>query len=305
MKRRRFLFVSPWSGSGICARFEGEGGDGGGGGGEPWYAKDGFTEEQLPTVKRYKTRESWNNAHFEQRKTIAQHEAAAPPDATKLKPEEFMPKLREWRARAGGIIDSKAVKVNFPDDLKGYIEGHLPNLAKEIAEDAAEIGMTQIEIDAKVEKLAKTIRTRMENEGTAAADAKRAQDEAMAEADKKLTELWGDKKEAQDNNSTLFAHKMDELLFAVDNEALSEEEIADRGGLLAQDLRKLDPDSRQRMTRLFNFLWNKLYAESETPSTGNRTTDNLYADRLAKVKAQYPKRPELWDQMARDTSIEL
>lgn len=36
VRRRRFLFTSPWCGGTVCARFEGEGGDGGGGAQAHW-----------------------------------------------------------------------------------------------------------------------------------------------------------------------------------------------------------------------------------------------------------------------------
>ena len=69
----------------------------GGAGGDPtpletsWWRDDEFTEEQLPVVKRYKTRQAWNTSHFEQRKAISAQ--VSPPDPANLTPEEYAAKL--------------------------------------------------------------------------------------------------------------------------------------------------------------------------------------------------------------------
>jgi hypothetical protein len=267
---------------------------------DAWYAKDEFSAEQLPVVSRYKDRASFNKAFFEQRHKIS--EQASPPDPAKLKPDEYLAKLKEYRSKAGVLIDPKAAKIVWPKDVAAYVEGRAPTLAAELASDAAEFGLTQLELDGKVAKLSDLFRQAMKNDETAKTDEENAKNKAAAEADKKLKELWGDTVETNTNNAVLFAGKMDETLLFQDNEALSEGERADRGGLLAQDLRNMAPEVRQRFVRLFNNLWGRLYAESAPTDIEGRGPTNLYNDRLSRVKQRWPNRPELWDQLARSSS---
>ena len=263
-----------------------------------WYADDEFTEEQLSVVNRYKDRAAFNKAFFEQRKTISTH--ATPPDASKLKPEEYAAKLKEYRAKAGGITDPEAFKIAWPSDIAGYIEGKDPELTSKIAANAAKFGLTQGELDVEIAERANQIRARMADEAAEATAAKQARDTAVADAAKALSDLWGDAVEQNTNNATLEIAKYDQTLFARDNESLSEQEIADRGGKLAQFVRELPPDKRNMVLRLFNNMYIRDSAESGPMHTTEGKGDNLYNDRYAKAKAMWPNRgAEWWSEAAR------
>jgi len=289
--KRRVRFFADDDGAG------GAGGAGGDAAPETWYGEGEFTEDQLPVVSRYKDRASFNKAFFEQRKAISTH--VSPPDPAKLTPEEYGARLKEYRAKGGGIIDPKGFKLNWPADVQGFVEGHFSETAQDMVNDAAEFGLTQAELDAKVVKLSEAIRVRMQADTDTASEAESRKAKAIADADKELSDLWRDDKEKNTANAMLFVEKQDQTLLFRDNETLSEEEIADRGGLLAQDLRGMEPATRNRFLRLFNNLYNRIYGESQPSTPGEGQTQNLYNDRLAKAKAQWPNRPQLWDEIAR------
>jgi hypothetical protein len=276
--------------------------DGAGGGAgtataDQWWEPDEFGEEHLPVVSRYKSRQAFNKAFFEQRKAISSQ--VQPPDPTKLTPEEYASKLKDYRAKAGGITDPSGFKLNWPEDVKGFVEGHLQEQVKEMLEDASAFGLTQAEVDAKVAKLSEAIRVRMQADESARGESEAKKAKALADADKELSDLWQDDKEKNVANAMLAVERLDDTLLFRDNEALSEEERADRGGLLAQDLRKMDPAARNRFLRVFNELHRRLYSESGGHEPAPGQSQNLYNDRLAKAKAQWPNRPTLWDEIAR------
>lgn len=281
----------------------GEDGAGGGGGGEAkttWWEEGEFAGEQIAIASRYNDRKAFNAAFFEQRKAISAQ--IKPPDPGKLKPDEYASKLRDYRARAGGLTDPKAVKVTWPEDIAAVIEGRLPGKTEAIRHDAVKYGLTQAEVDERVEELSQEVRTFIQTEQQTNQENEQKRNRALADADKMLTELWGDEKETNIANAMLAVAQFDSTLLARDNETLSEEEIADRGGKLAQDLRNMDPDVRQRFIRLFNNLHRRLFAESRPPDQGGAGHSNLYNDRYAKAKLQWPNRPELWDQVARSNA---
>jgi hypothetical protein len=263
-----------------------------------WYGDGEFSEDQISVVNRYKDRSSWNKAHFELRRRLG--DEGLPPDPSKLKPEEYLAKLKDYRARAGGIVDPKGFKIVWPADIAGYVEGKFPETAAEIAADAAEFGLTQMEVDAKIAKLSQTIRDKMQSENESATQARQAKDTAIADAVRELTGLWGDATETNTNNATLKIAEYDNTLYSRDNEGLSEEEIADRGGKLAQFVRDLPPDKRNMMLRLFNNLHVKESAESGPTSTIEGQGQNLFNDRFSKAKQMWPNRgPEWWNEAAR------
>jgi hypothetical protein len=175
-------------------------------------------------------------------------------------------------------------------------------LASKIAANAAKFGLTQMELDAEIAERSEQIRARMTEEADSVTKTKQAKDTAVAEAVKALSDLWGDAVEQNTNNATLEIAKYDQTLFYRDNESLSEEEVADRGGRLAQFVRELPPDKRNLMLRLFNNLHVRDSAESGPTHTADGKSDNLYSDRYTKAKAMWPNRgPEWWGDAARST----
>ncbi len=268
-----------------------------------WHADYGFTEDQLPTVKRYKSPQEFGQAFFEQRKKISQ--ALVPPNAD-LKPDDYLKAVREARIKLGGMEAPDKYKVTIPDDVAPWLKANDPKYAKRLQEEAHKYGMTQLEVDELVDERMGKLREVLK---TQADEAKKAEQEAKEQSVAKreaLEKQFGKRTDEIVQKARLFARKRDEEgIFADDNlEAikagkLSDEVRADKGGLFEQSLDFTDPFT----VRLYSWLYDKIEAESSGPA-GRQTGPGagVYGDRMEAAKKLYPNRRELWHELANGTA---
>jgi len=268
-----------------------------------WYEDEswGFDpDEHLPTVSRYDTRQAFGRAFFEQRKKIS--EQIAPLDLTQP-PEKYLPELKAARLRLGAHENSEDYKLVVPDDLQETMTNRLPTFVEDLKKEAAEFGLTDVEFETLATRRLEDVRTILAAETKAADEATREKNERTAQMEELYERIWGKSTPEHKAHAVQFAKHYDDTLFVADNESLSEEERGEKGGRLVQLLRSSD---NPLLYRLFASLHGKLLAEPGTPDTSTMPAGGgAYAERLRTVKAMYPKRPELWDQLASDPRVEL
>lgn len=264
---------------------------------KPWY--DGWTTdaEELKTISRYKSPQTFKDAFFEQRKTISESIHAPDP---KAKPDEQAMQLRLARQRLGAFETPEKYTVIIPDDLKEFVDGNLPNFIPEMQRDAATYGLTQKEVETLAAAKFDKIRAHIAERKKAEEEQQRTKDELLRRNDEFLTKFWGNDKELQLNNARLMAAHFDDTLFFQDNQGLSDEERAERGGILTQMLRSIN---HPVLWRAFAHLHNRLLAGPNPPGGKDGGRPNAASERMARIKAAWPKRPEMWDVLARDPSV--
>jgi len=87
------------------------------------------------------------------------------------------------------------------------------------------------------------------------------------------------------------AKYFDDGLFASDNEQLSPEVKAEKGGIFTQLLKEADSPILERAMAV---VYDKLLSEGSGLPTINSGNTNEYMDRYDKAQAAYPNRDESW-----------
>ena len=260
-----------------------------------WY--DGYVAAdptRAESLSRYKSQDDFVNSWFEQRKMISN--AVTAPDPTA---ENYLDEVKKARLKLGAKANPSEYEVKIPDDIEGLDR---EAFIKTVTERAAKFGVTQQELDQEVESSLEAFRKTQAEHAETVRSQEEAQAKAAKELDDALSRVWGGRKEAQLNNAILMARHYDDGLFAEENKSLSQEERAEKGGLLAQRLRKAnDP----MLWRLFAVLHNQILAESDPPRGGRpayRPVPNVEVERYEEAKRRWPKRGhEYWDKYAKES----
>lgn len=266
-----------------------------------WYDRYGITDEKhLSIVSRYKTENDAVMGLIEARQAMSKN--IQPPDPSA---PDYRDQLAKTRLKLGAKPTADEYTVNVPDDLKEALEKHSPEYIKSAKERAAKWGLTQAELDEAVEDHLKTFREELTEVETSEKAQKDAELQASEKLNEALTEVWGSRKEQQQANAALLAKHFDDTLFNGDNQNLSEEEIAEKGGMLAQWLKgSKDP----LMWRLMSYLHHRMLGEGPPPPGQDATgkIDNVFTDRYEKAQAQWPNRDEkFWTEVAKDRTFPL
>jgi len=249
--------------------------------------------DRAETYSRFKSRNDFHDAFFEQRTKISQ--SMIPPDPSS---ENYLGEVKQARLKLGGKATAAEYTVTIPDDVEGMDR---EAFTKKVTETAAKFGVTQSELDEQVEGSIKTFREGQASRKEADDKAERAKVDIVAEYDRVTNELWGGRKEVQVANATLAAKHFDNGLFQEDNKMIPEEVRAEKGGVLQQKM-KNDPV----LTRFLAVWFDKNLSEGNPPRGGspaaNQPQTNVQVQRYEEAQARWPKRNhDFWDRYAKGT----
>jgi len=258
----------------------------------PWYGKYGLTEEgHINVVKQYKTENDFVLGAIETKKKIgAMFSVPDPNDA------DYADKLKASRVKLGGKTSADDYTSDIPDELTSFATDEFIQSAKE---SAAKWGLTQSELDEGLKSQLEA--TKQASESNAAQNKEQTDKAANLKVANReaLEKLWGARTDDQLARGMDVARHFDTTLFAQDNLSISEEERAEKGGLLAQRLKAADDPI---LHRLFAIMHDKFLSEGDPTDHHSSTKSSLYNERFAQAKDAYPNRPDWWAELAEGRS---
>ncbi len=255
----------------------------------PWYGNYGYTDEKdINILSQYKTEEEFRTGAIDTKRKIGAMFSV--PD---LAAPDYADKLKASRVKLGGKASAAEYVTNIPEELTSFATDEFITSAKE---SAAKWGLTQAELDEGLKSQLENTKQAAEDHNTESKD----RDDASARlkvANREAREkLWGARTDDQLARGMDVARHFDTTLFAQDNMQLSEEERAEKGGLLAQRLKAADDPI---LDRLFAILHDKFLSEGGPTDHHSSLKTSVYNDRYAQAKVAYPARGhEWWDELA-------
>ena len=259
-----------------------------------WYADHvAGNPDRAETYARYKSADEFHTAFFDQRTKISQ--SLIPPDPAS---ENYVSQVKQARLKLGAKANASEYTVTIPEDTEGL---DVETFKKTVTERAVKFGVTQNELDDEVAASLEAFKIRRASEVESETAATQERLAATVAVDEALTELWGARKEAQMNNAVLAAKHYDSGLFSADNDKISQEVRAEKGGVVQQMLK-----NNPVMNRLLAVLYDQHLSEGSLPPggrpTGGTPQTNLQVQRYEAAKARWPQRGhEVWDKYSKET----
>lgn len=262
-------------------------------GGEPWYQALSPSQEDIGILSKYKTQAEALKAGISAQHMIGK--MIALPDSAKLKPEEVEASHRDILGKLGAPKEAKeygldklrdklpeSVRASFTDDV-----------LQTIADDWTDAGVLPWQVKSMWARMVK----RIESGLAAKPERDRA---AEVERIQSLQDVLGPKYELAIKDGEAAAMRLDNALLAEQNSKLKPEEIAEKGGVLTQALRKADSPV---IWRAFQHLYDRLFAEGPGSPQGTTgpATGGVYQDSYNEAKAMWPNRgAEIWTRYAKE-----
>jgi hypothetical protein len=271
---------------------EGNGNAAGEGGETPWYESLKPAAEDLPTYQKYKTQEDALRALPHQQRLLGK--AIQIPSSDK--PAEIEAAHREILTKLGAPKEAKAYGLEemLKDVPQAIRDNTPPEVLKVMAEDALDLGLLPWQM--------KRAWQRQLERAQAHLAAKPERDRAAeVERINAKTEVLGPKYELAIKDGEAAAARLDNDLLAEQNSKLSADDLAQKGGVLMQALKKADDPV---LWRAFQHIHDRLYAESGSPATPNvpgNADGSAYQGHYNAAKQMWPKRGEsFWHNYAKE-----
>ncbi len=247
-----------------------------------------MSEADLEILGRFETPEAAFKSIPEARKKIG---AAVIVPGADTPPAELEQSHREI-LRKLGLPDEKGtygLDSLVTDDLKAVLtQSELEALPSAVAKDEAkakELGLLPWQARKLIGEGYGELVARRQAEQRASAD-------AAAEVEKALEKAFGAQKEDRKQAAIAFARHMDDTLFAVENQGLAPEVVAEKGGVLQQLIRQFN---HPLLWRLHAVMYDTHLGEGSLESgTRPGAEKSDFAQRLAAAKLEFPHTPSLW-----------
>jgi len=255
----------------------------------PWYGTYGYTDEKdINILSQYKTEEEFRKGAIDTKRKVGAMFSAPDPAAP-----DYADKLKASRVKLGGKASAAEYVTNIPEELTSFSTDEFLASAKE---NAAKWGLTQSEFDEGLKSQLENTKQASEDYDTEVKDRTDASARLKVTNRESLEKLWGARTDDQLSKCMDVARHFDTTLFAQDNMAMSEEERAEKGGLLAQRIKNADDPLTWRLMAI---LHDKFLSEGGPTDHHSSTKTSLYNDRYAQAKVAYPARGhEWWDELA-------
>lgn len=262
----------------------------------PWYGDLGLTDPaQINQIKNYKSKDDAILSGLIPAKQKLSTVITPPnPEAA-----DYRDQVRTHRLKYGAKATPEEYSVKVPDDLAAYVtEAEI----KSIQEAACKYGLLPAEFNERLEENFNAKRSQIKEFGDATSLKEKQENERKVKADLDRDKIWGSRKSEQLKHVDDMTKYFDNGLLAEENKSLSPEVIGERGGLFAQLRKTVDSPLLDRVLAVY---YDKFLAEGSPMPSINQGATNEYLDRMEKVKARYPKRPGVWEEIARDRTIRL
>ena len=262
----------------------------------PWYGEYGLTDPaQINQIKNYASKDDAIIKGLIPAKQKLSSVITPPnPEA-----DDYLEQVKNIRLRIGAKSDPNEYTIAIPEDLSSQISEE--NL-KKIRESAHKVGMLQSELDSEMEELYESKRSQLNSLGEATSLKEKQENERKVKAEEVRDKTWGVRKDQQMSHVRDMAKYFDDGLLAGDNAALSPEVISEKGGLFSQMVKQIDSPV---LDRVLAVMYDQMLSEGSAMPSINQGATNEYLDRFEKAKKRYPKRPSVWEEIARDRSIKL